>query len=94
MLRRPLQQTYVPTKQNPIPALQTSYLNLPRGLPYTYSACAPNLEQTPSLDLSVEDLDGRWLQIPTAECWELLLSTTYATTPPKTPDNSQRYPSQ
>jgi hypothetical protein len=90
MLRSSLQQTYVPTKKDPIPALPTSYLSFPHVLIPTCPACALILEPTSLPELPVEDLDGRWLQIPTAECWELLLSTTYTTPSSKTPDHPQR----
>jgi hypothetical protein len=90
MLRRKLQQTYVPTKKNTIAALPAPYLSLP----YTPTAWAHTFEPTPPLERPAVDLDGRWLQVPTAECWEFLLPTTYATAPPSTSDNSEQYSAQ
>lgn len=91
MPRRYIQQTYVPTKKDSIPSLQNTHLNLPRATAYISTACAHS-EQVPPLDLSVVELDGRWLQIPTAERWELLLSDAASTS--ETPNPSHQHAPQ
>jgi hypothetical protein len=85
-----LQQTYVRTKKNSIPALQTSDLNI-QSLDYRFGR-AHIRELTPSDNPHAAGLNGRWLQIPTAECWELLFQ--YTGSPAEAPDHSQRHPSQ
>ena len=70
-----LQQTYVPTKKAPIPALQPTNLK-PINILSSATTCAHILEPTVQLQVPVVELDGRWLQIPT-ERWELLLPTTH-----------------
>jgi hypothetical protein len=89
MLRRYSQQTYVPTKKDPIASLQPTYINLP--LPQPLAACAHHSEPTPTLELSTPELDGRWLQVPAAKRWELLLPPAQSA---KTPDPPQRHAAQ
>lgn len=93
MLRPPVQKIYVPTKKDSIPALQNPYLNRPR-FPRSSTACARHLELTPLPSQSTLDVDGRCLQVPTAECWEFLLPTTRATASSKTADHSKQHPAQ
>jgi hypothetical protein len=73
---RHVQQTYVPTKKDPNPSLQTTHVSLIQVLANSFTACARTSEPTPLLDLSVVALDDRWLQMPTAERWELLVEVS------------------
>lgn len=90
MLGRTLQQLYVPTKKDPISALPNPYLSCSEFTPI-FTTCARSWESTLLNAVPVEDLDGRCLQISTAECWELLLPTTHATASPQTTDHSQQH---
>jgi hypothetical protein len=92
MLKSNPEQAYVQTKDS-IFTLQNTHLSLFQASQPFATACALS-EPTLVFALSAAELDGRWLQIPTAERWELLLSTAYSTAPSKTPDNSKYYTAQ
>jgi hypothetical protein len=84
-------QPYVPTKKTPIPSLPVTHLNRFELIDFP-AAHVDSLEASPPLTLCAVGFNGRWLQIPTADRWELLPPTTSIRA--TAPDDSKQYTSR